>query len=42
MKRISNDIALVQLPEIYHGDDPIDNSPRILNILGAGVASVQD
>jgi cell division ATPase FtsA len=43
MKRLTENITLVELPRIA-GDDGVEDvvSPRILNVLGAGIATYRD
>lgn len=42
MKRLSENISLVEMPTMTYDGKQIQISPRHLNILGAGVASIRD
>ncbi len=42
MKRLSENISLVELPNVLVGEEYTKISPRVLNIMGAGVASQRD
>lgn len=42
MKRLSENISLVELPNVLMGEEYKSISPRVLNVFGAGVASLRD